>query len=374
MEEFLKQEFLENDVENFMWFVGWLLVGLIARGWIANFFIRIIFRLFKRYSEGLTRDRFQQRLDRPVKFMLLLVFIFLAASHVHFPHSWELASVEEFGVRKVLLRLYQLVFAFSILRVILAIIELIGEVLLEKAEKTDTRQDDQLIPFAVEVVKILMVVMIILIVLGSVFHLNIGSLIAGLGIGGLAIALAAKESLENLFGSFAIFLDKPFVVGDLITIGGVTGVVEKVGFRSTRIRTLEKSYVTIPNRNMIADQLDNLSMRTFRRVSFNIGVLYGTPAETIKNIVRDIQQLIDEHPHTNQDGEVHFMEFGSSSLDIMVLYFIDTMDWSIFLKVKEEINFEIMVIVERHGADFAFPTQTLHIESVKNLEGIKIKQ
>ncbi len=191
--------------------------------------------------------------------------------------------------------------------------------------------------------------------------MNVGSLVAGLGIGGLAIALAAKESLENLFGSFTIFFDKPFVVGDLVTIGGVSGTVEKVGFRSTRIRTLEKSYVTIPNKRMIDAELDNLSLRTFRRVKFDVGLVYGTSMSTIKSVVQKIQKYVDEHERTNQDGQVKFMEFGSSSLDVMVLYYIDTMDWGVFLDIKEEINYKIMEIVENEESDFAFPTQTLHL-------------
>jgi MscS family membrane protein len=364
--EFLGRTFLENDIENFLWFAGWVIVGWVARSWVADWLISIVFKVFRNYTEGLSKARFSNQLAKPFKLTLFYIFLFLAINHLHFPHSWELAPVEEFGVRKVLLRVFQLFFSFAVARVILSIISLIGEILIEKAAKTETKQDDQLIPFVIEVVKILMVIMIILIVLSSVFNLNIGSLIAGLGIGGLAIALAAKESLENLFGSFTIFLDKPFVVGDLVSVQGITGTIEKVGFRSTRIRTLQKSFVTVPNKMLVSAELDNLSMRTFRRVSFNIGVLYGTPAETIKAVVKDIQQFIDEHPHTNQDGEVHFMEFGASSLDIMVLYYIDTMDWSVFLNVKEEINFKVMEIVKTHGSDFAFPTQTIHVDSFNN--------
>ena len=364
MEEFLSKTYFENDVENFLWFLGWMLVGFLARGIITGFIVRVIFRLFRKYSQGIKRERFAARLNKPLNFMLLLMFFYLGINHLHFPESWNLASVEEFGLRKVLLRIYQVIFAFSILRVILGIVELIGEILIEKADKTESKQDDQLIPFAVEIVKILVVIFVLLIVLGSVFNLNIGSLVAGLGIGGLAIALAAKESLENLLGSFTIFLDKPFVVGDLVQVQGITGVIERVGFRSTRIRTLEKSYVTVPNKKMIDAELDNLTMRTFRRVDFKIGVLYSTEAETIKNVVKDIQAYIDEHENTNQDGEVHFIEFGASSLDIMVLYYIDTMDWGVYLRIKEEINYKIMEIVKKHGTDFAFPTRTLHVDSM----------
>ncbi|MBL4623758.1 MAG: mechanosensitive ion channel, partial [Flavobacteriales bacterium] len=163
-----------------------------------------------------------------------------------------------------------------------------------------------------------------------------GPLLAGLGVGGLALALAAKESLENLLSSFTIFFDKPFVLGDTVKVGGVVGTVEKVGFRSTRLRTPEKSYVTIPNRKMIDAELDNLSLRTFRRVKQTVGLTYGTPVSSIQLIVQDIQQLIDGHQHTNQDGKAKFTDFGASSLDVMVNYYVDTMDWRVYLDVKQD--------------------------------------
>ena len=293
--------------------------------------------------------------------LVFLIFLHLAVNHLDFPEAWNLAPVENFGFKRVINRIYLLFWAIVLIRVAVKFVIIGGAILLKKAHETESKSDDQLIPFVVEAVKVVVIVFGVLIASSTIFKLNVGSLIAGLGIGGLALALAAKESLENLFGSAAIFLDKPFVVGDLVTVGGITGTVEKVGFRSTRIRTLEKSYVTIPNKMMVDAELDNLSLRTFRRVKFNIGVLYGTKMSTIKSIVKKIQQYIDEHPHTNQDGQVKFMDFGSSSLDIMVMYFIDTMDYSFFLNIKEEINYKIMEIVEAEESDFAFPTQTIHL-------------
>ena len=117
---------------------------------------------------------------------------------------------------------------------------------------------------------------------------NIIALTTGLGIGGIALAMASKESLENLLGSFTIFLDQPFTVGDTVTVGSITGTVEKVGFRSTRIRTFDKSIVTVPNKKMIDAELDNLGMRPVRRVKFNIGLTYETSIEQMKLIVADI--------------------------------------------------------------------------------------
>ena len=199
----------------------------------------------------------------------------------------------------------------------------------------------------------------IFIILGSVFKLNIGSLIAGLGIGGLAIALAAKESLENLIGSFTIFLDKPFSVGDLITIGGVSGVVEKIGFRSTRIRTLDKTYVTVPNKKLVDDNLDNLSLRTNMRVKFDLIVLLDTSPEKLKNLVIDIQNLINSHKLTPNDGVVKFTEFGSYGLKIMIMYFVETNEWSVYVDTREELNYQIIDLLYKNNVRLAYPTTSV---------------
>ena len=292
----------------------------------------------------------------------MLVVLFVCTNHIEYPESWNLAPIDEFGVRMVFHRLYLLFLGVVVTWIALRFTKFLGIVFMERANLTETKSDDQIISFLVEMIRIIVIIFTIFILLGVVFKVDIGALIAGLGIGGLALALAAKESLENLLASFIIFFDKPFTIGDLVTVNGVTGTVEKIGFRSTRIRTLEKSYLTIPNLMMVNNVLDNLSLRTFRRVNFNIGLTYDATEEQIQKVVSTIQKFVDEHPNTNQDGIIHFVEFGPSSLDIMILYYIDTMDWGVFLKVKEEINFEIMRIVQAEKADFAFPTQTIHLD------------
>ena len=192
---------------------------------------------------------------------------------------------------------------------------------------------------------------------------DITALVAGLGIGGLALAMASKESLENLLGSFTIFLDKPFTVGDTVTAGSVTGKVEKVGFRSTQLRTFDKSLVTVPNKMMVDAELDNLGMRPVRRVKFDIGLNYETTAEQIKKIVSDIQTMVDDHPRTNDEGKVRFQEFGSSSLDVLVIYFVDSPSWDDLIDVREDINYKIMEIVKKHNSDFAFPSTTVYLQN-----------
>lgn len=360
--EFLKDIYFGNTVQDYLWVVGSLLFGAIFVRFIAHRISNTLFRVVAGKTEGVNKDELYDLLEKPLKWLIMLIILYVCTSHLDYPQEWNLAPKDEFGLKMFLNRSFIAFLIIVIIWAFLKIAKFLGIILMARAELTESKTDDQIIPFLMEIIKIVVITLGAFIFMGSVFKVDVGALIAGLGIGGLALALAAKESLENLLASFVIFFDKPFIIGDLVTVNGVTGSIEKIGFRSTRIRTLEKSYLTLPNRLMIDNVLDNLSLRTYRRVSFNIGVLYGTSEEQLKNIVDDIQKIIDEHPNTNQDGEIHFMEFGSSSLDIMILYFIDTMDWSVFLKIKEEINFEIMRIVKKHSADFAFPTQTIHLE------------
>lgn len=359
--EVLSQVYLGNSLFDYLIVVGALLATALFNKFLAHRISDAAFNLITKGKSNLNKDTLYDLVSKPVRYIIALLVLFVCTSHLEYPESWDIAPKSEFGLRLVLHRMYLTILILSFAWAALKFSEFLGHVLMARAELTESKADDQVIPFMIEILKILIVTFSIFFTLGAVFKVDVGALIAGLGIGGLALALAAKESLENLLASFVIFFDKPFMIDDLVQVNGVVGTVEKIGFRSTRLRTLEKSYLTLPNRQMIDNTLDNLSMRTFRRVKFNIGVEYGTSETQLKAIVQEIQEYIDAHPNTNQDGEIHFMDFGSSSLDIMVLYFIDTMDWSVYLKIKEEINFEIMRIVQNHGADFAFPTQTIHL-------------
>jgi MscS family membrane protein len=280
----------------------------------------------------------------------------------------ELISNKEsgLGIIDIISKAFNFLLLLIVFWIINRSIDFIGFKLKNRASDTESKVDDQLIPFAVDMAKVITIVLGIVMILGNVFDVNIAALVTGLGIGGVAFALASKESLENLLGSFTIFFDKPFTVGDIVTLGGVTGVVEKVGFRSTRIRTFDKSIVTVPNKNIISSELDNLGARPVRRVKFNIGLTYDSSVNNIKAIVNDIQDLIDKHPDTNNDGKARFLNFGPSSLDIMVLYYVNSPDWEVLINTQEKINYSIIDIVSRHKCDFAFPSTSVYIEKNNN--------
>ena len=357
---FLRTEFLNNTMENYFWFVGILLFGYLFKTFVSKLVSEIMFRLLKKYSQDVTKFDFKRLLIQPLEFLTFLFFLYIAFDRLNFP-KFDLPPKEVYYWKGKLIRVYRAFLIVSLTWVALRLVDFIGLIFMKRAEKTLSKMDDQLVPFFKDFGKVIVVIIGFLFIISFVFDQKVSKIVAGLGIGGLALAFAAKESLENLLASFTIFLDQPFIVGDLVQVGEITGVVEKIGFRSTRIRTLEKSYVTVPNKNMIDKPLDNLTLRTFRRAKFDIHLTYNTSSEQIKNIVTDIQQYILDHPRTNDEGRVRFMNLGPSSKDIMLQYFVDTMDWDEYIDTKQEINFKIVEIVEKYGARFAFPTTTLHV-------------
>ncbi|MEJ8757641.1 mechanosensitive ion channel family protein [Pontibacter sp. H259] len=357
--EILKLEFLGNTVATYLLCAGILLFGFIFKTLLSKLVSTILYKLVKRFSQEDNLPAFRRLLIQPLEVLLFLVFLYLAFQVLNYPlDPTEIRKGDPF-IKTFMFRTYQVFVIVALAWVVMRFVDFIGLVFQYRTSQTVSKMDDQLVPFFRDFSKVMVVIFAFLVMLGTVFGVNVAGLVAGLGVGGLAIAFAAKESLENLLASFTIFLDHPFVVGDLVEVGGITGTIEKIGFRSTRIRTLEKSFVTVPNKSMIDKPLNNLTLRTFRRVSFDITLTYNTPAAQIRAIVTELQHFIDNHPNTNQDGIVRFQTLGPSSKNIMVLYFVESMDWTEYVNIKEEIIYKVVEIVERHGAEFAYPTQTV---------------
>ncbi len=360
MNDFLQREFLDNTVQD------WAIVLLVALGilvfnsFIGRLLSKLFYQFFRRFAPAKGK-RFTELLIPPLRMLLTLIALSVAFQFLTFP---EALDFDLFGVHmsELMTGLMQLLMVLAITWMATRMVDFIGEVMADRAALTESTQDDQYVLFLKDVLRVIVYIASVFVILGAIFNLNITSLLAGAGLAGLAVALAAQDSLANLFGSLTIFGEKPFVMGDFVETNGILGVIEKVGFRSTRIRTLDKTYVTLPNRMIMENPINNLTDRTFRRVDYTVGILYGTPADTIRTIVDRIQEFIDEHPKTNENGIVAFHAFGASSLDIKVIYFIKEVDWNPYLKIREEVSLGIMQIVLDNGGDFAFPTTTVHLE------------
>ncbi len=241
---------------------------------------------------------------------------------------------------------------------------------MEKAEKTETRLDEQFIPIVRSSSKVFLVLIGGILVLQNLGY-SVTSLVAGLGIGGAAVALASQDTLSNLFGSLVVFIDRPFQLGDWIEIGDVEGTVEEVGMRTTRIRTFANSLISLPNSQLTTKTINNWSRMKKRRIKTSLGLTYDTTPEKMEQAVEMIRKLISEDPKLRDDFYlVNFDNFGPYSLDIFIYCFTVTTDWAEFKQVQQDFYLKIMQGIADLGLSFAFPTQSLHLESMPGEQGL----
>ncbi len=199
--------------------------------------------------------------------------------------------------------------------------------------------------------------------------LNISAFVASLGLVGMAFALAAKDTAANLFGSLVIFADRPFKIGDWIQTPHVEGTVENIGIRSTRVRAFSQSLISVPNAVIANSPITNWSKMGKRRIKTRIGLTYGTTAAQIQKILKDLREMLQNHKDIHQDTiMVHFDEFADSSLSLFCYFFTTTTNWAEFLEVREDVNLKIMKIIEENKASFAFPSQSIYVESLPEKE------
>ncbi len=250
------------------------------------------------------------------------------------------------------------------------VIDVAGAYFTHLASRTESKLDDLLVPMVRRSTKVF-VVAFGLVFIAQNLNIEVASLLAGLGIGGLAFALAAKDLLANLFGSIMILVDQPFRIGDWVVVGDAEGTVEDVGFRYTRIRTFYNSLISLPNGIIVSQKVDNLGMRTYRRCSCKLSITYDTPPEKIEAFCEGIRELVRIHPYTRKDYfHVYLNTFADSSLDVLLYVFWETPDWSTELREKHRLFVDIIRLANRLGVEFAFPTQTLHLSSVPQGAGM----
>jgi len=241
------------------------------------------------------------------------------------------------------------------------ITDLVSDVLIDKAADTQNKFDDVLIPLVRKTVKVF-IIAIGLVYAADSLRIQLMPLLASLGIGGVAFAFAAKDTVENFFGSVAVLIDRPFEVGDWVVIGEHEGTVEEVGFRSTRVRTFYNSQITVPNSNLVRAIVDNYGRREYRRWKTYIGVQYDTPPDKLVAFTEGIRELVRTHPYTRKDYfQVYLNRFGPSSLDILLYIFHAVPDWSTELRERERMFLDIVRLADQLGVQFAFPTQTVHL-------------
>jgi MscS family membrane protein len=242
------------------------------------------------------------------------------------------------------------------------VVDIAARFFAERAKRTAGRFDDMVVPLLSSVTKIVAVVAGLVAVVAA-FSVELPySLLGGLGIGGIAIALASQETLSNFFGSITVLLDRPFEVGDLVTVDGVEGEVEAVGFRSTRLRTGVNSQVTLPNSKLAAASIDNLGRRRYRRLRTTLSLDFDTSPERIDAFCEGVRELVRRHPHTRKDFYVCSLnDLAASSLDVLLVVYFEAPDWPTELRERHRLLTDILRLARDLDVVFAFPTQTVHM-------------
>ncbi len=335
-----------------------LAILIIFLGFAARRLINIVFStvLSKQADKSELKwdDEFVAHTPAPIAAIIQIGIWRVAAGLAQLPS-------EPFDLQQYVYQGLQIALWTAIAWLLLRLVDVLTSALARASQKTESKLDDQLIPLLRKTLKVVIFVSIAIMVIQNLGY-SVTSLIASLGVGGLALALAAQDTVANLFGSFVVFTDKPFQIGDWVQFGSVEGTVEEVGFRTTKVRRFDKSIITVPNSTFSTSPITNHSQRPIRRIKMTVGLSYEASAGQIEAILKDLRQLISEHPAIDQGFNfVHFTEFGGSSLNLQIYCFTKSTVWTDFLAAREDLMLKIMKVVESHGLEFAFPTQTVYL-------------
>lgn len=352
---FSKYPFLENKL---LFFSVWQWLGFVFLIFLATVLERVISFFLKRVIDTkVTNELFKTHLRSSESFLIPLR-ILIYSGVLRFGLDWlflPLSFLSALHQSSIILFTLGTVWMCNI------VINIVASYFSTIALKTENKFDDLLVPLLRKTSKVVIFSAGVLLLAQNIWD-DVTGLLAGFGIGGLAVALAAKDTLANLFGSLTVLVDRPFQIGDWVQIGSIDGSVEEVGFRSTRIRTFYNSLITVPNNVLTSTAIDNYGARAYRRFKTTLGVEYGTDPEKLEAFCEGIRQLILSQPTTRKDYfHVYFNNFGGSSLDILLYVFFKVPDWSTELAERHKLLVNILRLGNRMGVSFAFPTRTLHL-------------
>lgn len=337
-----------------------LILGFVWHKILTYFFRNLLVRAVVRIERTEKVRKIIKTIARPLSFFVLFTVLLAILPVLQLPVA---------GSRYLILGL-KIAIPVFLMSVFYYFVDLITLYFTKFAEKTESTLDDQLIPLVRKALKLFVIVVGVLFILQAL-DFNITALLTGISIGGLAFALAAQDTIKNLFGSVMIFIDRPFQIGDWIVTDDIDGTVEEVGFRSTRIRTFHNSVISIPNGNLANMTVDNMGLRKYRRYSTKLTVTYDTPPEQMEAFVEGLRQIVAHHPLTRKDYyQIHLNEFGSTSLNILFYVFFEVADWGEELAARHNLNMLIIKLADALSVRFAFPTQTLHIEDFPGRQGL----
>jgi len=355
---FLKTRFLDVELWRYAAALGVLMVGLAVKRLIEVFVVRRLMNLFSKtafkYDEMVVGA-----VGKPASAFVIVGCIYLATQILA-----DGLALDPFW-RALITKAYLVGVGVVVLWAAYRLVDVIAAWLDDLAAGEDSGVKGQFIPLIKQSLRLFTLIVGGLTILATL-EVDVVGLLAGLGVGGIAIALAAQDAVGNFIGTVSIFADRPFKVGDWIIVGDkVDGNVEQIGFRSTKVRTWPKTLMSIPNKVLATEIVDNWSQMPKRRIKMTVGVTYSTTPDQMEELLRRIKEILKNDKGVDQDFFiVRFTEFGASSLDVFLYYFTKSIKWDEHLAVRERMNLNIMRTINELGLSIAFPTRSIHVESM----------
>lgn len=348
----LDQQILSNSLRSYLFIAGVLLLTLLIKRLVSRFFASLIYTWVDKKNHSDLRKSHVHRLLVPIEQFLLFLVAIIALYELKFPEAWDL-KLFKLSLQQLIESGIKFVFIILLIRVSLRTLEFISIILENKARLTKDLSDDQLVLFFRDFFKVIIYIIGILMVLRYVFNESIGNLVTSLSIVGAAIALSTRESLENIIASFIIFFDKPFTIGDQVKVSGFTGTIEKIGLRSTRIRTLDKTYISVPNKQMVDSIVDNISLRSERKIEMDLQLSVQTTANALANFAEHMRSVLQA-----QNGVHSFTVFIADSgkqyhalhIDCLVSMQVEIGEFNM---IRERLNLAAIEYANAHQIQFS---------------------
>jgi MscS family membrane protein len=358
--DFLKNIYFDNSVRNYCIVGGSILLMLILKRYLSRYIASILFGLAHRIWKDIDKKSFIGLVVKPLEWFLLILITVFAIDKLNFPWAWEY-NIYGHSTNEILSKTGICVIILSFTWLLLRMIDFVALVLEKKTAQADKKSSGQLIVFFRDFLKVIFAIAGLLLLIKACFNQPVGNLLTSLSIVGAVLALAAKESLENLIASFIIFFDKPFSTGDVLRVNTVTGTVEKIGLRSTRIRTGDKTLVTVPNKQMVDSVVDNWSMRTHRRAEIKLELAPNTSVDAAMNYIAGIKKILAAKADTILNSSVYLTEINKSGILITIEYFTQGLSLEIFNQIKEEVNIALKKLMEENELVMAAATNSVTI-------------
>lgn len=351
MENLLQQKILDNTIEAYLYVLGTILLMLLLKRYISKYLAHQLYKAITKKRNQTARQSFLDLVAGPLGLFLFLSITIIAIDKLQFPGVLDF-KIYRITSRQMIESIANAIMVVVFIRLCLRVIDFIAIILEEKANLTPDQTDNQLVIFFKDFFKVILVIIGLLLIMKFSFNKPVGNVLTGLSIVGAALALATRESLENLIASFIIFFDRPFAVGDLVKVNGFTGNIEKIGLRSTRIRTTEKTYISVPNKQMVDTIVDNISLRTQRKAELRIELDLAASATQLEAFTVAVKKILDKPDVLNT---VVFLAETGKNAHVVIIEFFTSMDQSIetFNQLRQQVNLEIISWLEANHLQLA---------------------